>query len=396
MPTNLILIKKGEFMKKDLLKTNVYDVEDTLIIVGSCLDRMQPEAYKELERISDNIYDVCLEETHINMVITKLIGMISRVKINKIIFASVDKSPHCVRANEIVYNKELIQMNENKTNINWYPGHMAKTKRLISENINLIDVVYEVVDARMPKSSKIIDIDNYIGNKKRILIMNKYDLCDKVETDKWIKYYESIGYVVVKNDLTIDKKLNYLVGKTKELMALEFTKMEEKNMKSTRKIRVLVVGVPNVGKSTLINRLVGRKIVNTGNKPGVTKNLDWIRVDKDIELLDSPGILWPKFDDDTAYNLASLTAIKEEVLPINQVINYILNTLYKLYPKKLEERYGITNYNDDLFVETLDIIGKKRGCLIKGGEIDYDKVFNVILNDIKNGYIKEITFDRYE
>lgn len=284
----------------------------------------------------------------------------------------------------------------NKTVINWYPGHMAKTKRLISENINLIDVVYEVVDARMPKSSKIIDIDNYIGNKKRILIMNKYDLCDKVETDKWIKYYESIGYVVVKTDLTIDKKLNYLVGKTKELMASKFTKMEEKNMKATRKIRVLVVGVPNVGKSTLINRLVGRKIVNTGNKPGVTKNLDWIRVDKDIELLDSPGILWPKFDDDTAYNLASLTAIKEEVLPINQVINYILNTLYKLYPKKLEERYGITNYNDDLFVETLDIIGKKRGCLIKGGEIDYDKVFNVILNDIKNGYIKEITFDRYE
>ena len=282
-----------------------------------------------------------------------------------------------------------------KSQINWYPGHMAKTKRLISENINLIDVVYEVVDARMPKSSKIIDIDNYIGNKKRILIMNKYDLCDKVETDKWIKYYESIGYVVVKTNLTEEKRLTYLVSKTKELMTDEFTKMEEKNMRSTRKIRVLVVGVPNVGKSTLINRLVGRKIVNTGNKPGVTKNLDWIRVDKDIELLDSPGILWPKFDDDTAYNLASLTAIKEEVLPINQVINYILNTLYKLYPKKLEERYGITNYNDDLFVETLDIIGKKRGCLIKGGEIDYDKVFSVILNDIKNGYIKEITFDRY-
>ena len=286
-------------------------------------------------------------------------------------------------------------MNENKTNINWYPGHMAKTKRLISENINLIDVVYEVVDARMPKSSKIIDIDNYIGNKKRILIMNKYDLCDKIETDKWVKHYEDLGYVVVKTNLTEEKRLTYLVSKTKELMADEFTKMEEKNMRATRKIRVLVVGVPNVGKSTLINRLVGRKIVNTGNKPGVTKNLDWIRVDKDIELLDSPGILWPKFEDDTAYNLASLTAIKEEVLPINQVINYILNTLYKLYPKKLEERYGITLYNDDLFVETLDIIGKKRGCLIKGGEIDYDKVFNIILNDIKNGYIKEITFDRY-
>ena len=285
--------------------------------------------------------------------------------------------------------------NFSKVSISWYPGHMAKTKRLISENINLIDVVYEVVDARMPKSSKIIDIDNYIGNKKRILIMNKYDLCDKVETDKWVKYYESKGYVVVKTNLTEEKKLTYLVNKTKELMVDVFSKMKEKNMMTTRKIRVLVVGVPNVGKSTLINRLVGKKIVGVGNKPGVTKNLDWIRVDKDIELLDSPGILWPKFEDDIAYNLASLTAIKEEVLPINQVVNYILNTLYKLYPEKLKERYGITSYSDDEFVDALDIIGKKRGCLIKGGEIDYDKVFSIVLNDIKNGYIKEITFDRY-
>ena len=285
--------------------------------------------------------------------------------------------------------------NFSKVSISWYPGHMAKTKRLSSENINLIDVVYEVIDARMPKSSKIIDIDNYIGNKKRILIMNKYDLCDKVETSKWVKYYESKGYVVVKTNLTEEKKLTYLVNKTKELMVDVFSKMKEKNMMTTRKIRVLVVGVPNVGKSTLINRLVGKKIVGVGNKPGVTKNLDWIRVDKDIELLDSPGILWPKFEDDIAYNLASLTAIKEEVLPINQVVNYILNTLYKLYPEKLKERYGITSYSDDEFVDALDIIGKKRGCLIKGGEIDYDKVFSIVLNDIKNGYIKEITFDRY-
>ena len=281
-----------------------------------------------------------------------------------------------------------------KTSINWYPGHMAKTKRLISENINLIDIVYELIDARMPYSSKIKDIDSLLKNKPRILVVTKMDLCDKKETDKWLKYYVEKGYHVVSLDLE-HGNVKPLLSKTNELMKEINSKREAKGLKP-RKGRALIVGIPNVGKSTLINRLVGKKAATTGNKPGVTKNLSWIRIGKDLELLDTPGILWPKFDDENiAYNLASLTAIKEEVLPIEYVVYYILKTLNKYYPNILLERYGVENLNEDI-VETLDIIGKKRGCLVRGGIIDYDKVYAIIMNDIKMGIVKGITFDRID
>lgn len=280
---------------------------------------------------------------------------------------------------------------QNSTNINWYPGHMVKTKRQIQETLNVIDIVLEVIDARIPKSSKIIDIQDIIRKKPCILIMTKYDLCDKIETKKWITHYEQLGYKVVALDLLKDS-LTPIYEKIDEIMQEIHKKRESKGM-IKRKARVLVVGIPNVGKSTLINKFVGKKVVSIGNKPGVTKNLSWIRINKDIELLDTPGILWPKFEQKTSYNLAALTAIKEEVLPIDAVCIYLLETLYAYYPELLKERYGIEVWEDDICV-LLEQIGLKRGCLAKGGVVDYDKVYMLLLKEVKEGILKNITLDK--
>ena len=291
--------------------------------------------------------------------------------------------------------KKNSQEKSSKAKISWYPGHMNKARREMKEKMNLIDIVYEVIDARMPISSKIVDIDELIGNKKRILIMTKYDICDKEETNKFIKYYESLGYTVIPVDLMNGKETSKIIDKSMELMKEENLKRKEKGLKP-RSIRALIVGVPNVGKSTLINRLVGKKSAGVGNKPGFTKSLSWVRIHKDIELLDSPGILWPKIEDqDNAHVLAALSSIKEEILDTMNLSCFILDKMIRLYPKNLEERYGITEIDED-YIETFDLIGKKRGALTRGGLADYDKVANIIIRDLKNGYLGNVTLDRLD
>ena len=281
-----------------------------------------------------------------------------------------------------------------KVPISWYPGHMAKTKRLIKENINLIDIFYEVIDSRVPYSSKINDLEDLISNKPKILIFTKYDLCDKDETDKFIEAYQKKGYNAIKYDLSREIDASKILDLSNEILKEKLDSIRQKGINKTT-IRALVVGVPNAGKSTLINKIVGRKTAITGNKPGVTKNLNWIRVGKNIELLDSPGILWPKLEQEKeAYNLASTTAIKEDILPKEEIAIYIIKFLHKYYPDVLESYYGVTDISD--FYEVYEVIGKRRGFIMRGGIIDDDRVTDLIINDIKQGRIKGITFERIE
>jgi len=279
------------------------------------------------------------------------------------------------------------------SSINWYPGHMAKTKREIKEKIDLIDIVFEVIDSRIPYSSKNKDIDSLTQNKPRVLIMTKSDLCDLEKTNKWKKYYEEKGFIVVLMDLINNPNTKIIFDSIKNIIDDINNKRISKGLKP-RRIRALVVGVPNVGKSTLINRLVGKKATNVGNKPGVTKNLEWIRINDKIELLDTPGMLWPKLDDDKiAHNLASMTAIKDEILDKEDLAIYIINKLLNSYEENIISRYNITEKED--IVTILDQIGKKIGA-IKNNETDYERVYTKVIKDLQDGYLGKVTFDELD
>lgn len=290
-------------------------------------------------------------------------------------------------------------------NINWYPGHMAKTKKQIIEDLKLVDVVVEILDARIPVSSRNPDIEQYIKNKDRLILLNKSDLEDNNENNRWINYFEQNGIPAVSINSNTGEGIKKAIKKIEEIYSENQTRYQTKG-RVGKAIRVMVLGIPNVGKSSFINRISNKNSVQVGNKPGVTRQKQWIRVNEKIELLDTPGVLWPKFEkEETALNLAYTGTIKDDVLQIVEIGFSLLKFLAENYLDELSERYKLNNEeikdilsNEELqenerILEILHLIGRKRGAIISGGNIDEEKTARLILDDFRNGKIGRITLE---
>lgn len=276
-------------------------------------------------------------------------------------------------------------------NLQWYPGHMTKAKRQMQEDLKLIDLIIELVDARVPLSSRNPDIDQLGQNKSRLILLNKADLADERQNEAWKEYFQSKGFYVVKVDSRNGAGMKTIQNVIQEACKEKIERDRRRGIKN-RPIRAMVAGIPNVGKSTFINTFAGKACAKTGNKPGVTKGKQWIRLNKNVELLDTPGILWPKFEDQlVGIRLACVGSIKDDILNIEELALWLLEKLKKDYPGFLEKRYGISEEGTPL--ETLEAIAKARGCLKRGEELDYVKASGLIFDDFRGGKIGRITLE---
>ena len=289
------------------------------------------------------------------------------------------------------------------TSINWFPGHMAKTRRQITEDLKMIDVVVEILDARIPNSSQNPDIRQITQNKKKIIILNKYDLADNAKTEKWIEYFNKKERKVVLADSLTGKGVNETTRQIQKIMEDEMQKMADKG-RIGRKIRVMIVGIPNVGKSSFINRIAKKTSAEVGNKPGVTKQKQWIRINEKIELLDTPGVLWPKFENEkVAMNLAITGTIKDDILELTEVAYTLTKFMLENYRNNLLQRYSLDEKqineilnqeqaeNENIY-EIMQLIGKKRGAIL-GGRVDDERTSKLILDDFRSSKLGKITLE---
>ena len=292
-----------------------------------------------------------------------------------------------------------------QTNINWYPGHMAKTKREITEDLKLIDVVVELLDSRIPMSSQNPDIAKLTKGKKKIIVLNKIDLADEAQNKAWKSYFNQNGQVCVLTDSNLGKGINDVTKAIEEIMKDDLAKFAEKG-RTGRKIKAMILGIPNVGKSSFINRIVKTNRLEVGNKPGVTKKKQWISINDKINLLDTPGVLWPRFEDEKiALNLAFTGTIKDDVLEQTEIAYQLLKFLLENYRQNVADRYKISleyiertlsqdqpeNFN---IYEIMQEIGKKRGAIISGGNVDDEKTAKIILDDLRSGRLGRITIEK--
>ena len=276
--------------------------------------------------------------------------------------------------------------------IQWFPGHMAKARREVTEKLKLVDIVFELIDARLPLSSRNPMIDEVIHQKPRLLILNKMDLADETETARWIRYFEAQGMRAVAINSFEGRGLQTVIKAAKEILEPKLERMRSRGIRPGA-MRAMIVGIPNVGKSTLINRLAKKNIAKTGNTPGVTKAQQWIKYEKELELLDTPGILWPKFEDkEVGFKLALTGAIKDKIVNMEDLAVYGLRFLEANYPARLTDRYGLTTVGDEI-LPIFEKIGSLRKVYTVGGEVDYDKVAELIVRDIRNEYLGKLTFD---